>query len=342
MKTEEAEAAAEDEVWTADAIKEIYKSLFDNKMNAEEEAVAADIIMCCASCGQAEIDDIKLKKCACNLVKYCSDNCMANHRPDHEEECKKGLDKLRERELFEQPDSSHYGECPICCLPLSLDPLKSTMSGCCSNMICNGCNYANQKRENEAGLKRRCAFCRELVPESEEEYDKNVMERIKKNDPVALREEGIRDCNVGDYKTAIKYLTKAAELGDAIAHFELSGLYLNGEGVNKDAEKEYYHLEQAAIGGHPIARHNLGCMEAEIAGWSGRYERAKKHWIIAANLGFEDSLKNVKDLYAHGDASKEDYFNALRAYQAAVDATKSSERERAEQAMKNGEVRNLF
>jgi tetratricopeptide (TPR) repeat protein len=204
------------------------------------------------------------------------------------------------------------------------------MSGCCSNMICNGCDFANTKRENEAGLKRRCAFCREPVPESEEEYDKNVMERIKKNDPVALREEGIRDCNVGDYKTAIKYLTKAAELGDAIAHFYLSCSYRDGEGVNKDAEKEFHHMEQAAIGGHPIARHNLGCMEAELAGWSGRYERAKKHFIIAASLGFEDSLKNVKDLYAHGDASKEDYAAALCAYQAATEEAKSAEREAAE------------
>jgi len=34
-------------------------------MSAEEEAVAADEV--CASCGVAAIDDVKLKKCACNL-----------------------------------------------------------------------------------------------------------------------------------------------------------------------------------------------------------------------------------------------------------------------------------
>ena len=35
------------------------------------------------------------------------------------------------------------------------------------------------------------------------------------------------------------------------------------------------HLEQAAIGGHPNARHNLGVVERE----NGRMEGAVKHWI---------------------------------------------------------------
>jgi hypothetical protein len=44
--------------------------------------------MCCASCGIAEIDDIKLKDCdECDLVKYCSDKCKEDHRPQHEEAC---------------------------------------------------------------------------------------------------------------------------------------------------------------------------------------------------------------------------------------------------------------
>jgi TPR repeat protein len=63
---------------------------------------------------------------------------------------------------------------------------------------------------------------------------------------------------------------------------------------------------------------------------NGRYDRAKKHWIIAANLGDHDSLKCLKKLYADGHASKEDYASALRAYQAAVEETKSAEREEAE------------
>ena len=50
-----------------------------------------------------------------------------------------------------------------------------------------GCHYANSKREVEAGLERRCAFCRERVPYSDEESDKKLMKRIKENnDPAAM------------------------------------------------------------------------------------------------------------------------------------------------------------
>jgi TPR repeat protein len=62
----------------------------------------------------------------------------------------------------------------------------------------------------------------------------------------------------------------------------------------------------------------------------GRFDRARKHFIIAANLGYGNSLKAIKDLYEIGHASKEDYASALRSYQAAVEATKSSQRKEAE------------
>ena len=40
------------------------------------EAETADIC-CCASCGVAEVDDIKLVPCdGCDLVRYCSDACQ--------------------------------------------------------------------------------------------------------------------------------------------------------------------------------------------------------------------------------------------------------------------------
>jgi tetratricopeptide (TPR) repeat protein len=298
---------------------------------AEEEAAAADEV--CASCGKPAVDDVKLKKCngGCGLVKYCSDGCQELHRHDHAGDCKKRLAEIRDRDLFTMPDGSHLGECPLCCLPLSIDPTKSTMMPCCSKWICNGCQIANINREMEAGLEQRCAFCREPTPKSDDEAHKKIMKRIKENnDPAAMCFMGKVRNEEGDYETAFKYYTKAAGLGNAEAHYGLSCLYRDGDGVVKDKKKEMYHLEEAAIGGDPDARHNLGAVEAN----NGRYERAKKHFIIAANLGDHDSLEALRHIYANGYASKEDYAGALRAYQAAVEATKSSEREKAEEAMK--------
>ena len=80
-----------------------------------------EVVMLCASCGTAEGDDIKLKKCACHLVKYCSVACQKAHRPKHKKECKKRAAELKDEILFKQPESSHLGDCPICCLPLPID-----------------------------------------------------------------------------------------------------------------------------------------------------------------------------------------------------------------------------
>jgi hypothetical protein len=77
-------------------------------MSASDKAEADK---CCASCGIAEVDDIKLKKCAaCDLVQYCSDECQRGHRQQHEAICKERVAKLRDEILFRQPESSHCGE----------------------------------------------------------------------------------------------------------------------------------------------------------------------------------------------------------------------------------------
>ncbi len=290
-------------------------------------AADSDTMMCCANCGKAEGDDVKLKICtACKLVKYCGVECQKNHRPRHKKECKKRMAEIRDDRLFTQPDESHLGECPICFLPLSLDLMKSPISSCCSQRICQGCDYANKKREEEKGPEQRCLFCREPVPKTKKEADQKEMIRVKANDPLALYKVGYNKCFVGgDYEGAVKYWTKAAGLGEMDAHYQLASMYDRGLGVDKDKKKAAYHLEEAAIGGHPGARYNLGILERD----SGRHDRAAKHWIIAANLGHDESLQMMRLAHGVGFVRKEDFEAALRGHQAAVDATKSKQREEA-------------
>jgi TPR repeat protein len=158
------------------------------------------------------------------------------------------------------------------------------------------------------------------------------MERVKANDPVALRAKGVACYSGGDYEGAFEYYSKAAGLGDIEAHYNLTYMYNDGKGVEKDVKKEVYHLEEASIGGHPSARYNL----ANHEGRNGRIERAMKHYIISAKLGDGQGLDAVKMCFRGGIVSKEDYEAALRGHQAAVDATKSEQREAAEKSGMKG------
>jgi len=160
--------------------------------------------------------------------------------------------------------------------------------------------------------------------------DKQRMKRVETNDPVALIIEGFKNYEKGDYTEAFGHYTKAAK-GDGLeaaeAHFKLSSmLYRKGHGVEKDEQKmNIHHLEVAAIGGHAIARLSLGTHELK----NGNKEREVKHLIIAATQGEDHSIKALINAFKEGLVSKEVLAATLRAHQAAIDATKTPQRDEA-------------
>jgi TPR repeat protein len=214
---------------------------------------------------------------------------------------------------------------------MPLERNKSMFRSCCGKLVCNGCAVADVMSNGGD----RCPFCREPDADDQDENKKRRMERIKANDPAAMGHMGLELRNEGEYDKAFEYYTRAAELGDSDAHYMLGLMYVDGDVVEKDKEKEVYHNEKAAIGGHPWARHNLGCYEHE----NGNMERAVKHWIIAANLGYEDSMKHLWRCYSAGAITKEDLDATLRTHQAAINEMKSKERDLAEK-IEEIEIRN--
>ena len=95
--------------------------------------------------------------------------------------------------------------------------------------------------------------------------------------------------------------------------------------MEKDVAKAFRHWETAAMSGHVPARFNLGNEE----GNAGNYDLALQHWMITANLGHEKSLHNVKTLLMNGLATKDDYADALRGYQSAIEEMRSPDRDEA-------------
>jgi hypothetical protein len=55
-----------------------------------------------------------------------------------------------------------------------------------------------------------------------------------------------------------------------------------------------------------------------------------KHFVIAANLGYEKSMKQLWKHFSAGYITKEELESTLRTHKAAIDATKSAQRDAAE------------
>ena len=107
------------------------------------------------------------------------------------------------------------------------------------------------------------------------------------------------------------------------AHYALGCLYDEGTVVEKDNAKMIQHWEKAAMSGHVFARHSLSCEEF-IA---GNVDLALQHWMIAAKLGHEKSLNNVKGMFMKGLSTKADYAAALRGYQSSIEEMSSPDRD---------------
>ncbi len=56
--------------------------------------------------------------------------------------------------------------------------------------------------------------------------------------------------------------------------------------------KAVQHFEAAAMCGHVSARYNLGCIEE----YAGNFDLPLQHWMISAKMGYENSLKNIKEM----------------------------------------------
>ena len=128
-----------------------------------------------------------------------------------------------------------------------------------------------------------------------------------------------------NYDEALELWHRAGDFGYAKAYNNIGNAYYNGREVERDEKKANHYYELAAMGGHVIARHNLGANEF----CAGNWDRAVKHYMFAAGAGHNDSVKIIQQLYRAGHATKDDYANALRARQAYLDEIKSPQRDQA-------------
>ena len=121
-------------------------------------------------------------------------------------------------------------------------------------------------------------------------------------------------------------MDRVAELGSIGALYNLGVGYDEGDGVEKDKAKAVELWTKAAMQGGVESRHNLGSYEME----KGNCDRALKHFLISAKLGYKDSLEMIKRMFMSGLSTRDQYAETLKGYQDAVEEMKSHDRDEAD------------
>ena len=275
----------------------------------------------CANCRSKGGNDVgaKLKDCAaCLLVKYCGVDCQRAHRKQHKKACRQRAAELKDERLYglghERPEGDF---CPLCTLPIPLPTDEhSKLYACCMKKVCDGCAAALYQR----GMGGTCPFCRTAVPKDDAASLAMIQNRVDAGDADATHVLGTKHFHgqfglEKDVQRAIELWTDAAVLGSMHAHFELGLAYNNGIVVQQDKARAVEHWQHAAMKGHVMSRHGLGVVEAN----KGNYNLAMKHLLISSKMGFKISKDMVKVMFSRGQATNEQYAEAMKGYQVAVE-----------------------
>ena len=291
-------------------------------MIGELKALPEDV---CANCGK-ELGNISNICNTCLSVKYCNASCKKRHRSHHKKKCRRHVAEFCDEILFREPPKEE--DCPICMIRLPKLGRGSRYYQCCGKAICCGCIHADALLR--MSMLKKCPFCRTTMVTTNEEALAQVRKRIELNDAEAMYNYGCYHNNglhglSRDFDKALEFWYRAAELGYAQANFSLGHAYDVGQGVEKDGVKASYYCLVAALMGDEDARNRIGYSE----GQKGNWDRAIKHWLIAAGSGADVSVNNIRKAYLEGRAAKDDYAKALRSHQAYLDGIKSDQRDKA-------------
>ena len=245
------------------------------------------------------------------------------------------LDELLLRGQTEVADIDLYApippkeDCPICLLPLPIEPNESCYMTCCGTVLCFGCIHSSKMN----GLKDLCAFCRQPFARNAGIDSARLKKRMEHDDPESFNMMAHRYWMGGsgvevNVRKALDLFIRAAELGMAEAYYNVACKgFVTGW-------KARACLEVSAKKGLYKAHEHLG----EIEETSGNINTAIKHWTVAANAGSQSSLNMLIKAFKNNQLSKEELAQVLRAFQASSDETKSQARDDFRRAKVDGRV----
>ena len=123
--------------------------------------------------------------------------------------------------------------------------------------------------------------------------------------------EGLSYFDTQQYPKAFTEFKPLADRGDQVAQYYLAYLYLNGYGVDRDADTGISYLKKSADQGYEKALSLMGYYLFEGQNVRQDKNQAVKFYTQAAEKGDNDALLNLGVLYYIGDGVEKDYDMAL-------------------------------
>ncbi len=135
-----------------------------------------------------------------------------------------------------------------------------------------------------------------------------------------LLNDGIKEVKNGNFKKANKLWTKACDLGNMSACFNLGLLYNNGDGVKQDKSKAKELFGQACDSGHMRSCYNLGILYDNGDGIQQDKKKASELYTKVCdseqNMG---ACLNLGVLYSTGEGVRQDKSKAKKLFGKACD-----------------------
>ncbi|HWU56030.1 MAG TPA: hypothetical protein VN175_11060 [Rhizomicrobium sp.] len=158
------------------------------------------------------------------------------------------------------------------------------------------------------------------VPPKTADSDR-VVELANGGNPVALAILGLKALDAGTkLPDAVKFLTLAADKGQAVAQYRLGTMYERGQGVAADSAKAIHWYEMAAAQGNRKAMHNLAVAYASGPTAKRNMTESARWFGKAAALGLSDSQFNLAVLYERGEGVPQSLADAYKWYAVAAAA----------------------
>ncbi len=123
-------------------------------------------------------------------------------------------------------------------------------------------------------------------------------------------EDGVAAAQAGDYATALREFTAAAEAGLDLAQYNLAILYFTGQGVPQDHAQALRWTQAAADQGHVNAQFNLGVLHYTGSGTPVDLQQAFHWYQRAAEAQHAGAQYNLATMYENGEGVEQELVRA--------------------------------